>query len=310
MALLYMSRRDDGAVWRACLEPLLPGLDFRIHPDVGDRQAIDAVLVWNHPLDELAQFPRLGLVMSLGAGVDHVVGARHLVPDGVVLTRIVDSAMTSQMTEWCLMAMLTHLRRWDAYRALHRERRYEELDVPLPREVTVGILGLGVLGGDCARVMASMGYRVRGWSRSAREFPGVTCFHGPQALAAFLGPCDVLICLLPLTRQTEGILDRAAFGRMKHGAFLINAARGGHVVEDDLVAAIDSGRISGAVLDVQGREPMPDDHPFWYHPRIMTFPHVAAFTVPQTSAGQIARNYRCLGSAEPFLNVVDLERGY
>ena len=310
MALLYMSRRKDGPLWRECLAPGIPDLDFRIHPHIGDAEAIDAVLVWNFPLDDLAHLPGLRLVMSLGAGVDHVVGASHLVPEGVILTRIVDPAMTSQMTEWCLMAMLNHLRKWDGYRALHRERRYEELDVPLARDVTVGILGLGVLGGDCARVMAAMGYRVRGWSRTPRSLDGVACSHGRDALESFLRPCDVVICLLPLTGQTEGILDARTFSWMKRGSFLINAARGGPVVEDDLVSAIDRNLISGAVLDVQRQEPMPDDHPFWYHPKILTFPHVAAFTVPDSSAPQITENYRRFIAGEPLLNVVKFERGY
>ena len=133
MALLYMSGHSDGPLWEACLAPRFPGLDFRIHPDSGPPEDIDAALVWNHPLDELARFPRLRLVMSLGAGVDHILTSRHLVPDGVALTRIVDPAMTAQMTGWCILVMLDHLRRMEDYRQLHRERRYEELEVPLPR---------------------------------------------------------------------------------------------------------------------------------------------------------------------------------
>ena len=310
MALLYMSGHSDGPVWEACLAPHSPGLDFRIHPDSGSPNDIDAALVWNHPLDDLARFPRLRLVMSLGAGVDHIMGSRHLVPDGVALTRIVDPAMTAQMTGWCVMAMLDHLRRMEDYRQLHRERRYEELEVPLPRDVTVGILGLGVLGGDCARVIAKMGFQVRGWSRSPHEIDGVTSHSGHEALESFLAPCDVVICLLPLTRETEGILNARTMSWMKRGAFLINAARGGHVMEDDLVRAIDDGHLAGATLDVQRQEPMPDDHPFWYHPKILTHPHIAALTVPETSAPQIAENCRRLRTGEPFINVVDLDRGY
>ena len=310
MALLYMSGRDDGPVWETCLAPHLPGLDFRIHPDCGAVDDIKAALVWDHPLDDLARFPCLRLVMSLGAGVDHVLASRHLVPEGVALTRIVDPAMTAQMTGWCVMVMLDHLRRMQDYRRLHEERRYEELEVPLPHDVTVGILGLGVLGGDCSRVITAMGYQVRGWSRSPHHIDGVTCQSGLEALKDFLAPCDVVICLLPLTQETEGILDARTMSWMKRGAFLINAARGGHVVEEDLVQAIDTGQLAGAALDVQRREPMPHDHPFWYHPKIMTFPHIAAFTVPETSAGQIAENCRRLQTGDPFLNVVDLDRGY
>ena len=310
MALLYMSTQGDGLVWQTFLTPHSPGLDFRIHPNSGAPEDIEAVLVWNHPLDSLAHFPRLRLVMSLGAGVDHIMASRHLVPDGVTLTRIVDPAMTAQMTSWCVMVMLHHVRRMEDYRQLHRERCYRELMVPLPRDVTVGILGLGVLGGHCARVVAAMGYQVRGWSRSPHDIDGVTCHRGHDELEHFLAPCDIVICLLPLTAETEGILNARTMSWMKRGSFLINAARGGHIVEEDLIRAIDQGQLAGATLDVQRQEPMPDDHPFWHHPKILTFPHIAAVTVPQTAALQIAENCRRLATGKPFINTVDLKHGY
>ncbi|MBT6205876.1 MAG: glyoxylate/hydroxypyruvate reductase A [Alphaproteobacteria bacterium] len=310
MALLYMSRQTNGDDWRDLLTAELPDLEFRTHPETGDPAGIDAALVWNYPLEELKDYPNLKLVASLGAGVDHVMSVRHLVPEGVTLTRLIDPAMTAQMTEWCLMAMLNHLRNWEGYRALRNERRYVELDVPIPWDVTVGILGLGEMGGDSARVMAAMGYQVRGWSRSAKQLDGVTCFHGHDQLETFLAPCDVVICLLPLTPDTHDVLNARSFGWMKRGAFVINAGRGHHIVEEDLIAAIDSGHLAGATLDVQRMEPMGDDHPFWYHPKIMTFPHAAAFTIPRTCAPQIAENYRRMRTGEPLLNVVDLDRGY
>ena len=310
MALLYLSKQTDGEVWRALLEAELPGLDFRTPAETGDASEIDAALVWLHPPGDLANYPNLKLVASLGAGVDHIVEARRAIPAGAAVTRIVDPAMTAQMTEWCLMAMLNHLRRWDAYRQLRRERRYEELPAPLPHDVTVGIAGLGEMGGHCARVLSVMGYRVRGWSRGPKRLDGVACLHGMDRLDEFLAPCDVAICLLPLTAETEDLFDAARFAAMKPGCFFINAARGRHVVEEDLIAAIDSGHVAGATLDVQRAEPMPDDHPFWRHPGIATFPHVAAFTVPRACAPQIAENYRRMRAGEPLLNVVDLERGY
>jgi glyoxylate/hydroxypyruvate reductase A len=297
-------------MWRDLMVGHLPGLDFRIHPQTGDPADIDAMLVWRYPLDELRNFPNLKMIASLGAGVDHVIGERHLVPEGVVLTRIVDHAMTAQMTEWCVMATLNHLRRWEDYRALQRERRYDSLEAPRPDQVTIGVLGLGELGGDTARVLAAMGYTVRAWSRSPKEQQGVTCFHGREAMRGFLAPCDVVICLLPLTEETQGILNAQSLSWMKRGAYSVNAARGGHIVEADLIAAIDAGHIAGATLDVQSVEPMPDDHPLWYHPRIVTFPHVAAFTVPESCTQGIADNYRRMLAGEPLENVVDLIRGY
>ncbi|MDA1072188.1 MAG: glyoxylate/hydroxypyruvate reductase A [Proteobacteria bacterium] len=310
MAMLYMSQWSNGDLWRDLMTGHLPGLDFRIHPETGNPADIEAVLVWRYPLDELRSFPNLKMIASLGAGVDHVVGERHLIPEGVTLTRIVDPAMTAQMTEWCVMAVLNRLRRWDDYRAMQGERRYEELEVPRPDQTTIGVLGLGELGSDCARVLAAMGYTVRAWSRSPRRQDGVTCLQGADAMQDFLAPCDIVICLLPLTRETRGILDARSLGWMKRGAYIVNAARGAHIVEADLIAAIDAGHIAGATVDVQSVEPMPPDHPFWYHPRIVSFPHVAALTVPESCTAGIAANYRRMQKGEPLENVVDLERGY
>ncbi len=310
MAMLYMSQWSNGDLWRDLMVGHLPGLDFRIHPETGDAAEIDAVLVWRYPLDELKSFPNLKMIASLGAGVDHVLGERHLIPDGVTLTRIVDPAMTAQMSEWCVMAVLNHLRGWDAYRELQAKRRYEELPAMRPDQVTIGVLGLGELGGDCARVLDAMGYTVRAWSRSPRQRDDIACFHGHDALQAFLAPCDIVICLLPLTDETRGLLNAATLGAMKRGAYVVNAARGQHIVEADLIAALDSGHIAGATVDVQSLEPMPDDHPFWYHPRIVSFPHIAAQTVPESCTAGIAANYRRLQTGEPLQDVVDLERGY
>ena len=311
MALLYMSDGTNGGEWRELMCGLIPDLDFRIHPDIGDPADIEMTLIWRYKLNELKSFPNLKLIASLGAGVDHLVGEdrRHL-PEGVPIARLVDPSMTTQMTEWCLMAILNHNRRWDAYRKLQAERRYEEIAVRQPGDVTVGVLGLGELGGDCARVLAAVGYRVKGWSRSPKDLDGVACSHGADSLAGFLGDCDIVVCLLPLTPDTTGILNARTFAQMKPVAHIVNAARGGHIVEADLIAAIDAGHIDGATLDVQQAEPMPDDHPFWYHPRIVIFPHVAAITIAESCAPQVAENYRRMKDGRPFLNLVDLDRGY
>jgi len=311
MAMLYMSDGTNGEEWRALMCGLIPGLDFRIHPEIGDPAEIEMTLIWRYKLHELKSFPNLKLIASLGAGVDHLVGEdRHYLPEGVPIVRLVDPSMTNQMTEWCLMAILNHLRRWDAYRDLQRERRYEEIPVRQPAEVTIGVLGLGELGGDLAQALLRIGYRVKGWSRSAKSIEGIACHHGDDGLEAFLGDCDVVVCLLPLTPQTDGILNATTLGQMKPGAFVVNGARGRHIVDQDLIAAIDRGHIAGATVDVQRTEPMPDDHPFWYHPRITTFPHVAAITIAKSCAPQIAENYRRMKDGRPLLNLVDLDRGY
>lgn len=310
MAMLYMSHWSDGDHWAELMRREIPDIDFRIHPEVGDPAEIETVLVWRYKLDELAGFPNLKLICSLGAGVDHLLGERDKLPAGVPICRLVDPSMNRQMAEWCLMAMLNHQRHWEAYRRHQRERRYEEIPARAPEHTTVGIMGLGVLGGHLARVCRTLGYHVRGWSRSAKQIEGISCFHGDDRLEDFLGACDFVVCLLPLTAQTDGILDARTLAWMKPGAYIVNGARGRHIVDADLIAAIDRGHIAGAAVDVQRVEPMPDDHPFWFHPRIVCFPHVAAITIAESVVPQIAENYRRMRAGRPLLNLVDLERGY
>ena len=159
-------------------------------------------------------------------------------------------------------------------------------------------------------VLAAMGYRVCGWSRRARAMEGVSCFSGPGGLAAMAGGCDILVCLLPLTAETADILNGRLFDAMKPGAWLINAARGGHLVEADLLAGLDDGRLAGATLDVQRDEPMGADHPFWDHPKVVVTPHIASITSPEHSAAQVADNYARLRSGRALRHVVDVERRY
>lgn len=309
MSILVIEEAAEAAEWARHLSAELPGAEIRVWPDVPDPEAVEMAVVWDD-LDALAGLPNLSAVVVLGAGVDHLLGRLDAMPEGVTCLRIVDDSVRAQMVEWVLLALVTHTRRWDDYRAQQRAGSYEELPVPVPPDLVVGILGFGVLGRATGELLRDIGYRVRGWSRSAKRAEGIECFAGDEALGAFLSACDVVVCMLPLTAQTEGLLRRDTFAMMKRGAYLINVARGGHVVEADLVAAIDEGRLSGATLDVQREEPMPAGHPFWSHPRIRITPHVATYTLARFCAAQVADNYRRLQRGEPLHNSVDLGRQY
>lgn len=309
MSILVIEEAAEAEEWARHLRAELPGAEVRVWPDVPDPEAVEMAVVWDH-LDALLPLTRLRALVVLGAGVDHLIGRRDALPEGVPCLRIVDDSIRAQMVEWVLLALLTHLRRWDEYRELQRLGRYEELPVPVPSEVVVGILGLGVLGRAAGEVLRSIGYRVRGWGRSPRQVSGVECFAGEAGLGPFLAACDAVVCMLPLTAETAGLLGRETFAKMKRGAYLVNAARGGHVVEADLVSAIDEGRLSGATLDVQREEPMPAGHPFWSHPRIRITPHVATFTLARFCAAQVAENYRRLHRGDALLHRVDLGRQY
>jgi glyoxylate/hydroxypyruvate reductase len=309
MALLFQSSIDSAERWSAELGRLLPDLEIRIWPQIGDAGDIDAALVWRPPSGLLASLTRLKLIAALGAGVDHVL-ADPLLPAGVPIVRLVDPYMTAAMSEYVLLQVLRLHRQDPLYLAQQRERVWRERPQPNAAERRVGVLGLGELGRDAARKLAVLGFDVAGWSRTERRLPGIACFHAAAGLRALLARSEILVCLLPLTPDTEGILDARLFAGLPRGAAIVNCARGPHLVEADLVAALDSGQLSAAVLDVFREEPLPGEHPFWSDPRIIITPHVAAATHAPTAAPVVADNLRRLRQGRPLRHLVDRGRGY
>lgn len=309
MALLFLSEAFEGDEWRKLFDALVPGIDFRVWPEFGTPEDVEMVMAWKIPPGALGRFPNLRCVAALGHGVDEMLNDPDL-PADVPLTRLVDDSMKRQMPAWVLAAVLRHHCKFAAYAELQRAARWRVLEPVDPADTRVGILGLGALGAACARHLVALGFAVSGWSRTPKDIPGVESFTGRDALEAFLGRCDIVVCLLPLTPDTEGVLNAKTFAAMRRGAYLVNAARGGHVVEDDLLAALESGQVSGACLDVFRAEPLPPESPFWKHPKVIVTPHIAAETFARSSAPQVAENYKRLRGGRPLLNVVDRERGY
>jgi glyoxylate/hydroxypyruvate reductase len=309
MALLFRSTVDSAARWRSQLTRLTHELDVRVWPEIGDPTEIDYALVWRPETGFLASLPSLKLILSLGAGVDHLLGDPQL-PRHIPIVRLVDPHMTDAMSEYVILQVLRLHRRDLDYRAQQEAGIWRELDQQNAAEQRVGILGLGELGQDAAKKLKALGFDVAGWSRSQKGLPGVTSFAGAAGFAPLLSRSEILICLLPLTTETEGILNASTLALLPRGAALVNAARGAHLVEEDLLAALASGQVSAAVLDVFREEPLPADHPFWRHPRVILTPHVAAFTNPTTAAPIILDNIRRFEDGRPLLNRVDLARGY
>lgn len=307
--LLWACRGIAPEPWLAAFTQLMPELEVRLWPDIGDPADITYAFVWKVPSGVLAGLPHLQVVLSLGAGVDRVLSP-DVVPAHVPLTRMADPGLKEGMSEFVLMQALYYHRAMPAYAAQQARREWRELAVPLARHRTVGLMGLGELGRACAESLVRMGFQVRGWARSAREVPGVTCFHGTEGLAPFLAETEILVCLLPLTPESRGILNGALFAHLPPGSFLINVARGGHLVDEDLLAALDSGQIAGATLDVFHIEPLPPEHPFWSHPRIIVVPHASAPTQPETAAPTVIENIRRHRAGLPLLNLVDRASGY
>jgi glyoxylate/hydroxypyruvate reductase A len=307
--MLFQSDIDRGRWWAEELGKRIPDLSLRVWPEIGEVDEIDYALVWKPELGLLASLPNLKAIFSLGAGVDHIFRDPDL-PADVPITRVVDPNLTARMTEYVVLHVLRYHRRQPEYDAYQAKGEWHELDQPTAAERQVGIMGLGELGADSARILAEIGFHVAGWSRSPKDLPGIESFHGADGLARFLAGTEILVCLLPLTVETENILDAKLFAGLPSGACLINAARGGHLADDDLIPALDSGQLAGATLDVFREEPLPADHPFWRHPGITITPHVASISDPRSIADQVADNIRRFEAGEPLLNVVDPAAGY
>jgi len=309
--MLFKSDSDRADAWRTEILRHRPDLEFRIHPDVGDPAEVLYALVWKPERGYLRTLPNLKAIFSLGAGVDHLFSDPEL-PEGVPVVRMIDPGLTERMTEYVLLHVLRYHRQVPQYEAFQREGVWRELPGTDARRTRVGIMGIGVLGGDAAAKLSGLNFDVAGWSRTRRELPGVRTFHGhgPDGLDAFLARTDILVCLLPLTPETEGVLNAELFRRLPQGAVLINAARGGHLVEEELIPALDSGQLSAATLDVFRREPLPADHPFWRHPAITITPHVASLTLPNTAAIPLVENIARIERGEPPLHTVDPAVGY
>ena len=310
MAVLLSTKSHAIAEWEAALSALDPGLVLHRHPFAGDPAEIEAVVMWTgHDLADLRRYPNLRLVVSMGAGVDHLLRPPGP-PPGIPVVRLVDVRLTQAMSEWVLLNVLRFHRQDPEYRAQQAGRIWHELPAPDTGRRRIGILGLGALGADAARKLAALGFPVAGWSRRPKTLPGIACHHGPDGFETLLRQTDILACLLPLTPATRGILDARAFALLPRGAFLLNAARGGHVVQPDLLAALDSGHLAGAALDVFEPEPLPADSPFWTQPKVVLTPHAASVTIPGSVAPQVVENIRRAREGAPLLNVVDPATGY
>ncbi|MPZ42216.1 MAG: glyoxylate/hydroxypyruvate reductase A [Betaproteobacteria bacterium] len=307
--LLVTPRSDEAAEWGRLLRERIAGVDFRIHPEGGNPADVDVVLAWKPPHGLLATFPRLELICSLGMGVDHLLSDPDL-PRAVPIARLVDRNMIEQMSEYALYAVLHFHRRFDVYERFQLERRWQELPLPHTGSRRVGVMGLGANGADCARKLAALGFNVLGWSRTPKHMAGVECLHGADDLPRFLRETEILVVALPQTAATAGILNARTLSLLPRGCYVVNMARGGLVVEADLLQALDSGQVAGAFLDVTEQEPLPADHPLWIHPNVRLTPHIAGLTNPQTAIEPIAENIRRLRDGQPLLDLIDIGRGY
>jgi len=300
--ILFASEIEDAGVWLPRLRQALPHDRFYTNPE----PSTDVALIATPPKGTFEPLKRLKLVQSLWMGVERLL-ADPAFPKGVPLARLVDPGMVAAMSETVLAHVLDWHRHHYYYRIEQDERRWNRLKQYLASDRTIGLLGLGELGSDAARKLAGLGFNVVGWSRRPKQLAGVTCLTD---LDAVLERSDVVVCLLPLTAHTRGILNFKTLRKIKLGGAVINVARGGHLVAEDLIAVLDSGHLAHAYLDVFEHEPLPHDHPLWKHPGITVTPHAAALTEPRTAIPRIVENVERLRRGEPPLNLVDFDAGY
>jgi glyoxylate/hydroxypyruvate reductase len=315
MALLIAARtRAD--LFAAAARKLDPALDLRVAPDLGRAEEIDTALAWQPPPGLLQKVPRLRLIISVGAGVDALLGDPTL-PD-LPLVRYVDPDLTGRMVEYVTLHVLYHHRRMTEFGELQSRREWNYLAEPAAHEIRVGLMGLGVMGQASVAPLKLLGYQLRGWSRTPKTIEGVDCYCGEAGLEAFLADTDIMACVLPLTPETRGILNRGLIRKLSRqgrderlpGPVLINAGRGGLQVDADIVAALEAGELYAASLDVFETEPLPTASPLWSHPRVVITPHNAAESAPLSIVRYALRQRQRHLDGLPLENVVDRRRGY
>jgi glyoxylate/hydroxypyruvate reductase A len=309
MSLLLIAPNRDMQPWEKALHSVDSDLDIEIWPDVADPKRIQFAVTWRHPAHVLKKYPNLQAVSSMGAGVDHIL-QDDTVPEHLTISRVVSPSLGQQMKEYVFNTVLNYQRNTFSYLRQKHEGTWEKHRNRSPEDIPVGLMGLGALGRPIARQLAGFGYTVSGWANSQKEIEGVQTFAGQKELDTFLSQTAVLICLLPLTPETQGILDLDLLKKLKRPGYLINVARGEHLVEEDLIYALDKEWLDGACLDVFTEEPLPEKHAFWNRPNIMITPHISSITPAEDIAPQIVENYKRLLSGMELLHEVDKEKGY
>jgi glyoxylate/hydroxypyruvate reductase len=307
--VIAMRDRQRATAWRDRLRELLPDTVILGNWEMVDNQTVAFAVVWKPGSRSFRAWPNLRGVLSIGAGIDDLI-ADASIPAGVAIIRMIDPGLTVGMREYVLLHVLRHHRLQMEIEADQRRKIWRPFDVPTADRRRVGVMGLGTLGLDAARHLAAIGFQVLGWKRTPADVPGIESFGGKGGLGAFLAASEILVCLLPLTEQTRGILGAETFARMPHGAQVINAGRGECLAEDDLLQALDSGQIRAATLDTFHAEPLPPDHPFWHHPKVTITPHTASLTSVESGSRHIAEAIQALDRGQRPPGWVDRTAGY
>lgn len=308
MTIVYQSEPGRGQRWQTLLAERDARRALRIWPDCGDRESVRYLVTWRPPADIMRQFPNLEVLFSIGAGVDQFDFAS--LPDTLPVVRMVEPGIVQCMIEYVTFAVLGLHRDMPAYLAQQRQGEWRAHPVRPAMHRRVGVMGVGQLGSAVLKQLKRLGFDCHGWNRSPRQLDGIPVRHGAAELAPFLARSEILVCLLPLTEATRGMLDAKLFAGLPRGAGLVQVGRGPQLVDRDLLAALDDGQVGAAVLDVVDPEPLGEGHPFWVHPRVWLTPHIASVTQPDSAFERLYDNILRFERGEPMIGVVDRRLGY
>ena len=309
MSILLLTRPQPPELFSEALRALLPGETLWESADAANAAAVEAIIAWQLKPGVLSRYPNLRLICATAAGVEKITAMPDL-RDNVMVMRVVDPLVNTGLAQYVLLMALRHMRSLQLFEAQQRAHDWTRHRPPDPYSLTAGILGMGEVGRTVAAALQIAGFNVRGWSRTPKNVPGIAMSDGADGLRSCLTQSNYLVCALPLTPQTRGLLNRDTLAMLPRGAYVINVARGGHVVEPDLVALLDSGHLGGAALDVQDTEPLPQASPLWDHPAITITPHIAAQASVATVSAQFAANWQRLRAGRSLVNVIDASLGY
>lgn len=309
MSLLILSPTRETDTWVQALQEEDSGIPIFVYPENIDNESVEFVLAWNHPYGSLKNYPNLKCISSMGAGVDYLLKDPEI-PEKVLLTRIVDPELSKTMFEFILAIVMNHLRGLTHFKQSQAYQKWKPAAYRRIEDVRIGIMGLGVIGSYVAKRLVDIGFRVNGWAQSSKPSCKAPVYIGNNELETFLNSTDILICLLPSTPSTHGLLNKDTLEMLPKGASLINVARGDILVDSDLIDLLDNEHLSLASLDVFQKEPLPNVHSFWMHPKIDVTPHVASLTNPKTVAPQIVENYWRMKKGQDLLHAVSKTKGY
>jgi glyoxylate/hydroxypyruvate reductase A len=309
MSLLILSPTRETDSWVEAIKEIDATIDVFVYPEPINHKLVEFILVWNHPYGSLKNYPNIKCISSMGAGVDYLLKDPEL-PENVLLTRIVDPELSKTMFEFILAIVMNHLRGLTHFKQIQSNKLWKPSVYKRIEDVRIGIMGLGEIGSYVAEHLMNLGFSINGWAQSAKPNLKVEQYFGENELKPFMQDTDILICLLPSTPKTEGLLNKITLKYLPKGASLINVARGDIIVDTDIIYLLDINHLKNASLDVFTEEPLPKSHPFWKHNKIDITPHVASLTNPKTVAPQIVENYHRMKKGKQILYEISREKGY